>query len=170
MEVGYNTAPLVTIGGTDISTNQPFRSSLTAPSGSSIVSPLTTLFESLVANDLTETVDLNSEQYKQLVSNAEQQVIEALGLPEQANLDLLNTDYVQAVENTANADVDDASLAVVKAAVRLGSIMEAAAELEQTQRSVARNFAALISTPQDQAGPVQIDLSNAATVGSLAHC
>ena len=91
LKVDYNTtAPLVTIGGTDISTNQPFRSSLTAPSGSRIVSPLTTLVESLVANelnDLTEKIDLYGEQYKQLVSSAEQQVIQALGLPDQANLD-----------------------------------------------------------------------------------
>ena len=79
--IGYDTAPLVSIGGINTSTGQAYRSSLTAPRGSTIISPVTTLVESLIANNLLEVTDPQSQKYKSLVNTAEQQIIQALDLP-----------------------------------------------------------------------------------------
>ena len=51
------TGPLVAIGGTDISTGLAFTGTLTAPAGSTVLSPLTTLVQSLMELDSTLSVE-----------------------------------------------------------------------------------------------------------------
>ena len=73
------TGPLVLIGGTDIATGKPFTGSLSAPAGSTTISPLTTLI-----NDLSPLG----------TSAAEQKVLNALGLS--SSLDLTTLDPIAA--------------------------------------------------------------------------
>jgi hypothetical protein len=74
------TGPLIAFGGTDISTGLTFKGQLEAPSGSTVIDPLTTLISGLQASaGLT-------------VAAAEQKVLAALGLP--SNIDLTTLDPI----------------------------------------------------------------------------
>ena len=53
---GVSNLPLVMAGGTDVGTNTLFTGTLTAPVGSTVVNPLTTLIQAVVASDKGFTV------------------------------------------------------------------------------------------------------------------
>ena len=67
------TGPLLLIGGTDIGTGLPFTGSLTAPAGSTVVTPLTSAVQSLVKTGVS-------------AEEAEANVKAALGVPADVNL------------------------------------------------------------------------------------
>jgi hypothetical protein len=67
------TGPLVAIGGTDISTGLPFKGQFSAPAGSEIISPLTTILDALQADP-----------------SAQQKIMAALGLSSTLNLTMFD--------------------------------------------------------------------------------
>ncbi|MDD2547095.1 MAG: DUF4214 domain-containing protein, partial [Burkholderiaceae bacterium] len=100
---------LVSKGGTDISTNLPFKGVLTAPAGSTVVNPLTTLVNNLV-------------QSGQDAAAAQQKVAQALGLP--ANVDVTTFDPLNvATSSTASVADKQAALALQKAAATVANIL-----------------------------------------------
>ena len=81
---GDPNTPIVSVGGTDISTGLPFAGTLTAPAGSTVVTPVTTLVQRLI--ELDESGETTVEQAITIVN-------EALGLDEAS--DLLNEDPIE---------------------------------------------------------------------------
>ena len=77
--------PLILTGGTDISTGLSFTGELEAPEGSAVVTPLTTVVEKLI------------ETSGDTVSQADNAVIAALGLP--ASIDLTTLDAVAGAQS-----------------------------------------------------------------------
>ncbi len=104
--------PLVMTGGIDISTNQFFKGTLTAPEGSTVVTPLTTLMQALIDNGSAANA-----------AQAEQQVKTAFGLS--GDIDLTTFDPVVGVElGTPGAD------AVMSTGIQLqNTIVQAASSL-----------------------------------------
>lgn len=80
---GDLSAPIVSIGGTDISTGLAFEGTLKAPAGSTVISPVTTLVQEIVEADDTGATT---------VDEAIAQVNTALGLED--DTDLLNEDPI----------------------------------------------------------------------------
>ncbi len=108
------TAKLVSIGGTDSSTGQPFTGTLTAPAGSTVISPLTTLVQSLVEANADSDTPLS-------VADANEQLAAALGLESGTNL--LELDPVEAIENAT----DPSDAAAFAAAAQVAAVISAAA-------------------------------------------
>ena len=52
-----STSPLVMSGGTDVGTGKPFTGTLTAPAGSTVVNPLTTLVQAMIASGSKNVVE-----------------------------------------------------------------------------------------------------------------
>ncbi|MCH2169073.1 MAG: hypothetical protein MK107_15250, partial [Oceanicola sp.] len=100
IELANETAKLISIGGTDSSTGQAFTGTLTAPAGSSVVTPLTTLVQSYAeANGID-------------ASEASDDIAAALGLD--GNTNLLDLDPVAAA---ASGDTDAFAIAAQVASV-----------------------------------------------------
>ena len=74
LDASSPTAKLVSIGGVDSSTGQAFTGTLTAPAGSDVITPLTTLVQSLVEASADSDTPLT-------VDEANSQLADALGLP-----------------------------------------------------------------------------------------
>ncbi|KIC39029.1 hypothetical protein RA27_17895 [Ruegeria sp. ANG-R] len=115
-------AKLVSVGGVDSSTGQAFTGTLTAPAGSSVITPLTTLVQSLVEASAGSDTPLT-------VDEANAQLADALGLSGQ---NLLELDPVEAIEDSGDA-------AAFAAAAQVASVISAAAA---TQDSDADSSAA----------------------------
>ena len=100
---------LIANGGVDILTGKEFHGAFTAPSGSTVVNPLTTLIENLVAGGAS-------------VAGAAASVQQALGLP--VDINLLSYDPI-AVLADANATTQDkaAALLVERAALKVANII-----------------------------------------------
>jgi len=130
-------APLVATGGTDIATNLPFGGAFTAPAGSTVVTPLTTLIQSLVDSGTP-------------AAEAELNLKKAFGLP--ANLDLRTFDATNIDSATADEATQQAAVKVYAAAAQVANLMTqisgalqgAAGELSgaDTFQSVAKAIAA----------------------------
>lgn len=128
--VGGN-GPLVLIGGTDMSTGLPFAGILTAPEGSTVVTPLTTLIAALA--ELTGDVSV-----------AENQIAASLGLTPPEGQSLTTYDPVQ----DAFAG-DPYALAIYSAGVQIQNtiVLAAAAtgtSIDATAEAVVRALAATI--------------------------
>jgi hypothetical protein len=80
--------PLVAVGGTDLSTNQPFTGTLKAPAGSKVITPLTSVVQAMVENGKS-------------VEEAKTAVTNALGLN---GVDITSFDPI----NSATTDADNA--------------------------------------------------------------
>ncbi|KQX25157.1 MULTISPECIES: Ig-like domain-containing protein, partial [unclassified Sphingomonas] len=104
--VTSQTGSLRAFGGTNIDTNLPNQLSFAAPSGSTVINPLTTLVETLVAGGAS-------------ASDAEVQVKQAFGID--PGIDLLKLDLVGA----ATTDAD--GLAAQKAAVAVAELLNSVA-------------------------------------------
>ncbi len=117
LDASNPTAKLVSIGGVDSSTGQAFTGTLTAPAGSEVITPLTTLVQSLVEASADSDTPLT-------VDEANAQLADALGLSGQ---NLLELDPVEAVENAASPD--DAAAFV--AAAQVASVISAAAATQE---------------------------------------
>ena len=82
----FGTGSIVVQGGTDVSTGKSFTGELRAPEGATIVSPLTTIVEAVVAKAAASGAAPVS------VAEAQAQVAKGLGLS--ADADLIATDFV----------------------------------------------------------------------------
>lgn len=80
---GDQNVSIVSVGGTDISTGLPFIGTLTAPAGSTVVTPVTTMIQKIIEADTTGETTV---QEAIAAANA------ALGLP--ADTDVLNEDPI----------------------------------------------------------------------------
>ncbi len=101
------TSPVVLFGGTDISTNRPLVGTLKAPAGSTVVTPLTTMVQSMVASGLSE-------------ASAQSQVALMLGI---SNLpDLTDFDPVAQSSSASSSTVTQAA-EVMKAAVMVQNMV-----------------------------------------------
>ncbi|NBW97272.1 MAG: DUF444 family protein [Planctomycetia bacterium] len=139
-DFGAPTATLVTIGGTDISTGKDFVASLSAPAGSTIVNPLTTLVAAVAARgSLT-------------VPQAAQSVRTALGLPGGVNL----TSY----DPLAQPAGDATALAVQRAAAVVANVIVAATNNSIDAPAVVARLAGLVAT----SAPGGLDLASEATL------
>lgn len=125
-----NFGNIVSTGGTDIATGQPFEGSLTAPAGSDVVNPLTTL------------IDAISKTPGNTVASARAQVLTALGLD--ANTDLQKFDPIAtAADPNATAEQKALALKVQAAAAQINTIVQqTAAVLQGTGTSADSNSAA----------------------------
>ena len=104
------TAKLISFGGTDSSTGQAFTGTLTAPAGSEVITPLTTLVQSIVEQSEADGTPIS-------VQDANDQLATALGLSGQ---DLLELDPVAEIEDNGNPEA-------FAAAAQVASIISAAA-------------------------------------------
>ena len=106
-------AKLISFGGTDAATGKPFTGVLTAPAGADVITPLTTLVQSLVEKRAAEGNEIS-------VEDVSAQLAAALGLSGQ---NLLELDPIEAIENgTGDADAD-----AFKAAAKVAAVINAAA-------------------------------------------
>ena len=147
--------PLVLFGGTDISTGLPFQGQLTAPAGSEVVTPLTTLIQALVATGAYDA------------ATAETQVELALGLPD---VDLTTFDPVEAALDP-DPTIAAVGLSVYSSGVQIQNTIIMAAALidgadgatsfDDATAAVVAALAAEIDTAET------LDLSSDATVLSL---
>ncbi|MCX7414195.1 MAG: VCBS domain-containing protein, partial [Planctomycetia bacterium] len=124
-DFGAPTAMLVTIGGTDISTGLPFVGVLSAPAGSTIVNPLTTL------------VAATSEEGSLTAAEAAEAVRTALGLPAGVNL----TTY----DPLAQTAGDATALQVQKVAANIANLIVVATNNSIDSEAALANLAGLIN-------------------------
>ncbi len=136
---------IVSQGGTDVLTGLAFEGTLTAPAGSTVISPVTTLVARLVDGGAT-------------VDNALVQVRSALGLA--ADTDILNADPI--------ADGDNALFA---AGVKVANIISAGVANGATEANVIDALADAVGTagagetPLNDGGTITLVLNNALTAG-----
>lgn len=148
---------IVATGGTDIATNLPFTGSMSAPAGSAMVTPLTTLMQSMVTSGAT-------------VEQAQTQVLTALGLPATVNLQTLDAMAVavgsgSAADRGAAAQVQ-AAMSQVANILSLGTAAiqgaasgtSATSAMAEMASALANNFAAATGT---------VDLTQTATLQSV---
>lgn len=136
--------PLIAVGGTDISTGLLFKGQLSAPTGSSVITPLTTLLTSL-GSDLS----------------AQQKILAALGLS--STLDLTTFDPIAAAQSGSadGAAAEVAGTKIYDTVEMIGSALAGAGG--QFAPSLQAAFAAL-ATALDGAG---INLSDQTAVSAL---
>ena len=119
---------IIAFGGTDIMTGKPFQGVLTAPVGSTVINPLTTLAQQLIENGKAKTVE-----------SALNMVQKALNLPE--NTVILHYDPLAVLAN-ANASAADKGVALKVQATALqisniisqiGSAISTGSNLDKTK-------------------------------------
>jgi hypothetical protein len=139
---------LVAIGGIDISTGLAFTGTLTAPAGSTVLSPLTTLIDSLM------TTGLNLADAKSLVAST-------LGIS--SSIDLTTYDsYAIATDSTSSEAAKETANDVQKIAVQIVNIMNQTA-VSTTDGSA--NALAAITDLVKTGGTV--DLSSSSTITTI---
>ncbi|WP_316975794.1 right-handed parallel beta-helix repeat-containing protein [Shumkonia mesophila] len=154
---------LVMTGGIDVSTGEFFKGTLTAPAGSTVVTPLTTLIQSLVESGQT-------------VAAAESAVKSAFGLA--SDLDLTTFDPVKGVEDgvTGAGDALAAAIQIQNTVVQAASVLQGAGGSSvalgtATDAVYAQLASALTTTPGsspiDSAAEIQSIITSAANASSL---
>ncbi|TPL71193.1 hypothetical protein FJ941_28830, partial [Mesorhizobium sp. B2-3-13] len=144
---------LVVVGGTDTSTDQALIGKLTAPSGSAVVTPLTTLI-TLLVNDPASNLD---------VADAEALVRGALGLA--PGSDLLTLDPVTAAFQN-NADTFLAGISVLNT---VSMVAAAIAGAGGDQDAAASNVFSAIANQILGLGAGEIlDLTSSSTIDAIA--
>ena len=154
--------PLVMIGGRDISTGQAFEGTMTAPSGSSVVNPLTTLITHLT-NNSTETATT--------IEQATALMLQSLGLD--PTIDLLNYDPIAEASRTdTSATATQTALAVQVAAVQVNTLLSQTAALltgvgvgDTDAATLGAAYAALAESIETSGG--SIDLSAPGVIASV---
>ncbi|MER8753876.1 hypothetical protein NKH57_32650, partial [Mesorhizobium sp. M1050] len=145
---------LVVIGGTDTSTNNALIGTLTAPSGSAVVSPLTTLV-TLLVDDPASNLD---------VAGAEAMVLVALGLA--PDIDLLTLDPITAAFQN-DADTFLAGISILNTvSMMAAAIAGAGGDQDAAATSV---FSALTSQILGLGAGEALDLTNSSTIGVIAE-
>lgn len=142
---------VVAIGGTNIDTNQPNTAVLTAPSGSTVVNPLTTLLQSMV-------------QHGQPLSDAQTAIENALGLTGGKTL----TSYDPLAGGNHTTDV-----AYQQAAAKIATLLQmAGSSVARDDQHQLDQQSALLKAISDTiaSAPVNtpLDLSDAATLSDIS--
>jgi|GEM_PF-1611921 len=107
---------IVMYGGTDISTGQPFEGSMTAPGGSTVVNPLTTL-----VNAISQSENITVEQASSLL-------LSNFGLD--SNIDLTSYDPIaEAGQSNASQSEIDTALTIHSLAVQINNLVSQSAAL-----------------------------------------
>lgn len=107
---------LIVSGGTDIATGKPFEGMMTAPAGSTVINPLTTLIDKIMQDSATTAAEATAK------------VLTSLGL--NTGVDLLNFDPIQeTIRTDTNATATGIALAVHAAAVKINTLISQAAAL-----------------------------------------
>ncbi|MDP1776268.1 MAG: hypothetical protein Q8K94_06585, partial [Moraxellaceae bacterium] len=107
---------IIAIGGTDIATGKPFEGIMTAPAGSSVVNPLTTLIDKITQDGTTS------------VNQAAAKVLTSLGL--NTGVDLLNFDPIAETVRTDTSPAETgAALAIQAAATKVNTLISQTAAL-----------------------------------------
>jgi uncharacterized delta-60 repeat protein len=127
------TGTLILRGGIDISTGQPFTGELRAPSGSSVVTPLTTLVATVAGPAATPGQ----------IAAAQATVVQALGLP--TGTSILDLDPVVATLS------DDPAVAELGVSAMVAAV--------QVQNTIAQVTAALVAAGADEAAATEAALS-----------
>ncbi|MCI5105915.1 MAG: hypothetical protein MRY76_04320 [Pseudomonadales bacterium] len=172
-----NWGPIIAVGGTDIATGKPFKGSLTASPGSTVVNPLTTLIDKLSMAPGTT------------VSSARAKILTALGLDPSTNLQ--DFDPIATAANPAATDEQKAlALKVQAAAAKVNTFVEQTSALLQGSGvsgdsnastgaayqaladalSVAASSAGLSTDPNDPDAPVSdgtLDLSSGTAIANI---
>ena len=133
-DFGSLTATLISIGGTDISTGLPFKGSLTASAGSTVINPLTTLVTAIVE---TGGALADSGALAAAVAAATTQVVTGLGLPA---VNLTTFDPLAPAADPATA------LAVQKAAASVANVIVVGNTVGADSATVLRNLATAVTT------------------------
>ena len=141
----------------DLSTGKTFSGSLTAPSGSSVINPLTTLVQSAIASGKTE-------------AQAQTLVKAALGVSDSVNLTSFDP-VAQAQDSTQASE----ALKVQKAALQVANLMQVA--VDTTAAAGATNLGSIVdsvssalvlaaNSAASNSGSPTINLSNASLMAS----
>ncbi|MDK9721251.1 MAG: FecR domain-containing protein [Rhodospirillales bacterium] len=148
-------APIVLFGGTDISTNQALVGTLKAPAGSTVVTPLTTMMQSMMAGGLSE-------------ASAQSQIATMLGISSLP--DLNSFDPVATSSSGSGSEVAQAAQ-VMKAAIQVQNMVTTMSALMvgaggvTAAAATAAIFQALASQATSASGSV--DFSQSSNVSSL---
>ncbi|MFT4888186.1 MAG: hypothetical protein ACI8V0_002419, partial [Pseudohongiellaceae bacterium] len=153
---------IIASGGTDISTGQAFAGQLTAPAGSSVVTPLTTLIDKLASGGMTVTAA------KAIVSTS-------LGLD--PSVDLTNFDAIGVSTNTAtDAATITAALKIQAAAAKINTLVTQIAALlngasvsTDQDAGISSAYVALASNLASNTGAGAVDLSELATITNIIN-
>jgi uncharacterized protein (UPF0147 family) len=154
---------LVLRGGLDIATGQPLRTVLTAPAGSTVVNPLTTLLQEV----LDQAPGLS-------VSNAQQTVQAALGVLNRVDLTSYDPFAAARTNDPLAVSVLRASAQVQDTTVQIAALMEGAATdpgAEQLARQVTASLAAQVRSNNatfNLSAPAQIETLLAQAVNLTA--
>ncbi|HIJ91705.1 MAG: hypothetical protein OEV73_08615, partial [Desulfobulbaceae bacterium] len=138
---------IVASGGTDIATNLPFSGSFTAPAGSTVVNPLTTLVQSMVEQGMDSAAAMTQVQI-------------ALGLS--ADTDLSSFDPIAELSG-ANASQAQAVLAAAVQVNNLFTMVATAMTGAEAGLSMQTAFAQVVTamTAQITAATATLDLADA---------
>jgi hypothetical protein len=154
------TGSLVSIGGTDISTGLAFSGSLSAPAGSTVLSPLTTLITQIAAQSGTSAAD------------AEATVKAALGLD--SSIDLANFDPFATISSSSATDAaKETALLVQAAAAKIANLVvqtaavSSAATGSTTAAGITDAFASLATTLAAAGSGTTVDLTDATTIAGI---
>jgi VCBS repeat-containing protein len=145
---------LVMFGGVDISTNLSFEGVLTAPEGSTVVTPLTTLIMAIVNNS---PIPIST-------ADAASQIAAAFGLD--PTKDLTTFDPVSAAVSGGDAATIAAATAILSAGIQVQSTV---AQISAVGGSVDAVFSAIadaITTSASNPDPA-VDLSTSSTVQNI---
>ncbi|WP_430754995.1 hypothetical protein [Magnetovirga frankeli] len=151
---------LIAQGGTDIMTNQPFKGVLTAPAGTTIINPLTTLVQSMLSSGQAATVE-----------QAATAVQRGLGLSD--TISVLTYDPIQRLAENRN---DSDALAVQKAVAQVVNVLVQTSTVLSTAKGESDPLgsadAVLQSLSQSllnasQGGTGALDLTDSDTLGQI---
>ncbi|WP_298804533.1 hypothetical protein [uncultured Lentibacter sp.] len=138
-------AKLISFGGIDAATGKAFTGVLTAPADADVITPLTTLVQSLVEKRAAEGNDIS-------VADASAQLATALGLSGQ---NLLELDPIEAIENGAGDSDADAFKAAAKVAAVINAAAAGAADdaaaLDGSERATGSLAESLLASGDDSA-------------------
>ncbi|MEQ1741126.1 MAG: SwmB domain-containing protein, partial [Candidatus Nitrotoga sp.] len=152
---------LIVSGGTDISTGKPFEGIMTAPAGSMVVTPLTTLIDKLTKNS-TITVE-----------EATSKVLANLGL--NMGIDLLSFDPIkETVRTDTDASATGIALTIQATAIKINVLTSQTAALlngvgvaASEGAGIESAYAALASYFESMSATETVDLTSSAVIAQV---
>ena len=152
---------LIMTGGTDISTGKPFEGSMTAPGGSTVVNPLTTLIE--------KTVQAGTTSVDEAITN----VLKSLGLD--SSVDLLNFDPIkEAIRTDTDTTKTDIALAIQATAVQVNTLIGQTAALldgagvsANEEAAIDSAYSALAASLADTTTTETVDLASSTVIETV---
>lgn len=142
---------IIAVGGVNIDTGAPNTVPLKAPSGATVINPLTTLVQTAVENNLAD----DAEAAQAIVKTA-------LGITNDA-IDLLNFEPISAI--SAGGDVAEA-VAIQKAAVQVAAVVAQANQEKDTTTAQTDSNTILTNIVTEASAGNAIDLSDSTFVAS----